>query len=73
MRDGTRVRRDKARRATSAKNTNTCAPKLLAQDCPTHAVGPVNLKDVLRQIQPDCDNLRFDHTPWGSRQTHLGT
>ena len=47
--------------------------QLLAQHRPARGVGSMNLKDILRKIEPDHENFRHDRLLYGSSQTHLGT
>ena len=48
-------------------------PHALLRDRTTGAIGPMHLKHILRQIEPDRDNLRHGRPPSGSLQSHLGT
>jgi hypothetical protein len=55
--------RDNARRKLAEKLQNLYSTLLLAQDRSTSAVGSMNLKHILRQIEPDRSNLRHDRSP----------
>jgi hypothetical protein len=63
MRTATRFHGDDAGRQLAEKLQHLSAPQLLAQDRTTIAVGPMHLEHILRQIEPDRDNLRHDRPP----------
>lgn len=55
--------RDDAGRQLSKECQNLVSSQLLAQHRPARSVGTVDLKHILRQIEPDRDNLRHDRSP----------
>jgi len=55
--------RDNARRQLPEKLQHLRSPQLLAQNPPARAIGPMDLKHILRQIESDRDNLRHDRSP----------
>jgi hypothetical protein len=71
VRPATGFHRDDARRQLAEKLQNLCSPQLLAQNRPARAVSSMHLdrkgaegdKYILRQIEPDRDNLRHDRPP----------
>jgi hypothetical protein len=54
---------DNARGQIAEERQHLIPPQLLAQDCPTRPVSPMQLKHILRQVEPDRDNLRHDRSP----------
>jgi hypothetical protein len=42
---------------------NLISPQLLAQNSPPRGVSAMGLKHILRQVEPDRDNLRHDRSP----------
>src|SRR5215469_17183009 len=57
MRRGTRLQPDPAARQSGKERYYLAAPQLLAQNHCTARIDTVNLKNMLRQIQPDRRNL----------------
>lgn len=49
--------RDHARRQPSEVLKDLIPSHLLAKHCPARAIGPMRLEHILRQIEPDRDNL----------------
>tara|TARA_R110002124_G_scaffold276871_2_gene447842 strand:- start:2606 stop:3406 length:801 start_codon:yes stop_codon:yes gene_type:complete len=85
MSAATGLHRDDTGRKLTEELQNLCPSQLLAQSGTASAISPMHLKYVLRQIEPDRDNLQHDRPPFfvdhrrptfflcGSSQTHLGT
>src|SRR4029077_19448183 len=57
MRRGTRLQPDQTARELCEERHHLAAPQLLAQNYRATRIDPVNLKNMLRQIQPDRRNL----------------
>ena len=55
--------RDNAGRQIAEECQDLISSQLLAQNGASAAVSRVNLKHILRQIEPDRDNLRYDRSP----------
>jgi hypothetical protein len=75
VRRGTRLQSDQAARQCREKRHHLAAPQLLAQNHCTVRIDPVNLKNMLRQIQPDRRNLAHGWLPLMVRfiDHHFGT
>jgi len=68
------LHRNDASRKLAEKRQNLRPPQLLAQNRSACAIGSMHPEYNLCQIEPDCDNIRHDRSPFcGSLQTHLGT
>jgi hypothetical protein len=63
MRAATGFHRHDARGQLAEKLQHLRSPYLFAQNGPPCAVSSMHLKHVLRQIEPDRDNLRHDRSP----------
>jgi hypothetical protein len=63
MRATTGFHGNDAARHPAKERKHLIPPQLLAQHHLTRPVSPVNLKHILRQIEPDRDNLRHDRPP----------
>ncbi len=61
--DGASFHRHSARRQLSEKLQHLRSPQLLAQNRAACAIGTMDLKHILRQIETDSDNLRHDRSP----------
>ena len=55
--------RDDAERQPAEKRQNLVPSQLLAQHRLPGRISPMNLKHILRQIEPDRNNLRHDRPP----------
>ncbi|ANB33762.1 hypothetical protein A6024_06380 [Rhodovulum sulfidophilum] len=54
------LHRHQTRRQTGEELEHLSPPELLAQDSIAFAVSTMDLEQVLREVQPDRDNLRHD-------------
>ena len=63
MRTVTGFHRDNAGRQLSEECRDLISSQLLAQHRPARDVGSMNLKDILRKIEPDRDNFRHARPP----------
>jgi hypothetical protein len=69
VRTATRLHRDRTARQLREEPEQLFTPELLPQhNCAVH-IRTMHLKNVLRQIQPDCDNL-FHGRLLGGLQHH---
>lgn len=57
MRTAARLHGNEARGQLAKKIQDLRTPQFLAQNCSAHAVSSMHLKHILRQIEPDRDNL----------------
>jgi hypothetical protein len=73
MRAATCLHCDDTRWQLAEKLQHLSPPQLLAQHRVAKPIGSMHLEHILRQIEPDSDNLRHDRSLCGSLQTHHGT